>query len=115
MPLVTSATISITTNVRRCSGSEIANDMYGGTKKKSNASTLRMDATTVGPRDARVATPTTPRRYTMIRLDRLKWENISQAAPVQPATTARASPYEPQSGAWGRGRSGRTGAGAPSP
>jgi hypothetical protein len=72
MPLVTSATISITKKVSRCSVSETANERYGGTKKKSNTSTLRTDAMTVGPRVDRVATPTTPRRYTMMRFDRPK-------------------------------------------
>ena len=45
----------------------------GGTKQKSNAATLRTDVTMAGPRPNRVATATTPSRYTMIRFDSSKW------------------------------------------
>ncbi len=42
--------------------SETANVNCGGTKKKSNAATLRTEATSDGPRPKRVATTSTPSR-----------------------------------------------------
>ena len=90
-PLITSATTSMTAKVTRYCVSETANEKNGGTKKKSNVATLSSEANAVGPRPLRAATATTPSRYTMIKFDRPKCENMSQAMPVQRATTTSAS------------------------
>ncbi|HET6369381.1 MAG TPA: hypothetical protein VFG27_19295 [Pseudomonadales bacterium] len=42
--------------------SDTPNESRGGTKKKLKAATLSTEASTVGPRVARAATATTPRR-----------------------------------------------------
>ena len=52
-PLITRATTSMTTKVKRCSESDTPNESRGGTKKKSKVATLSTEASTVGPRVAR--------------------------------------------------------------
>ena len=60
--LITSATSSMTAKVTRYWVSDTAKVRYGGTKKKSNAATLRTEARIDGPAAERVATSTTPSR-----------------------------------------------------
>ena len=56
------ATTSMTAKVIMYCVSETAKEKYGGTKKKSNVATLSTEASTVGARPLRAATPTTPSR-----------------------------------------------------
>ena len=63
-----SATASITANVSRYCASLTANDMRGGTQKKSNAATLTKAARTAGPRPNLSATSTTVSRNSMTML-----------------------------------------------
>ena len=90
--LVTSPTTSMTTKVKRYLTSETAKVKTGGTKKKSRAATLRIEATSDGPRPYRVATTTRPSRYTITRFASSKNGKVSHAAPVASATTAVAQP-----------------------
>ena len=83
----------MTPNVIRYWVSETAKEKYGGTKKKSNVATLSTEASTVGPRLLRIATTTTPRRYSMIRFDNPTCGNMPQATAVQRATMPSASAY----------------------
>ena len=59
-PLMTRATISITANVTKYCVSLTANVRKGGTKKKSKAATLRIEAKIEAPGSDREATRTTP-------------------------------------------------------
>jgi hypothetical protein len=61
---------SITTKVSRYCVSETENENCGGTKKKSNAATLRNDSNTPGPRPSRTAAKMTPSRYSITRFAR---------------------------------------------
>ncbi len=56
--------------VSRYCVSDTDSDMRGGTKKKSNAATLRNDSTTPGPRPNFTAVKITPSRYSITRLAR---------------------------------------------
>ena len=87
---MTSATVSMTANVSRYCVSETESDIFGGTKKKSNATTDRNDAKTPGPRPSRMATAITPSRYSMAMLARSRNEVSSAAASDTAPHTAAA-------------------------
>ena len=61
-PLITKPTASITRKVSTWRASLTAKVMKGGTKKKSKAATLRMEASSEGPRPERMATAMIPSR-----------------------------------------------------
>src|SRR6185369_7929558 len=64
-----------------------------GTQKKSKAATLRKEAMTEALRLQRVATATTPSRYTIARLVAAKYGRRSRATRVAMPTMATANPY----------------------
>src|SRR5512134_851697 len=84
--LMTSATISMTANVKRYWMSETAKEKYGGTKKKSKDATLMTDARIDGPRPHWIAIIITAMRYIMIRLADPKYGAILQATAVASET-----------------------------
>jgi len=77
-PPITSPTPSITAKVSTYWTSDTANVKYGGTKKKSNAATLRSDANSEAPRPAWAATATVATRYGRISVAGSKKRKISQ-------------------------------------
>src|SRR5262245_46902364 len=80
---------SITANVKKYSASLTAKANRGGTKKKSKARTLTIDAAIAGPRPYRAATNATPSRNTMTMLASLRPnQSLSQPKSPHTATTA---------------------------
>jgi hypothetical protein len=97
--LMTRAITSITAKVTRYSVSATAKEKYRGTKKKSNAATLSTEARIEGPRPSRVATSTTPRRYTITRVEGWTNGNNAHARAVAMATIRVALPEKLLDGA----------------
>src|SRR5678816_1966197 len=77
-----SATVSITANVSRYCASLTANDIRGGTQKKSNAATLTNAAATAGPRPNLSATRTTVSRNSITMFASSKYGNSAVATTV---------------------------------
>src|SRR5262245_38879576 len=91
-------TASITPNVMTYWASLTAKLSCGGTKKKSNTSTLATAAATAGPRPYRVATNATPSRNTITTFasaSRNDW--LTQPSSVHTVTTAAVARYGRQS------------------
>ena len=72
---------------------------YGGTQKKSKAATLRNEAITEARRLQRVATATTPSKYTIARLVAARYGRSARAIRVANPTMATATPNSRQAAA----------------
>src|SRR5262245_42704713 len=91
---MSSPIISMTPNVSKYWASLTAKHGYGGTKKKSNTSTLAMAAATAGPRPYRVATNATPSRNTMTTFASASLEEwLSQPSRPHSVTTTAVARY----------------------
>lgn len=90
---ITTATRSITPNVPVCRRSTTLNVKYGGMKKKSKASTLKIAVAIEARNPKRVDTRTMPRRYVITTSARLVRRNTSTATTVASAVTAPPAMY----------------------